>query len=111
MFSVVYLLTRRLLSCLVVLARREVSKEAELLVLRHENAVLRGRPPGSAASRRTGSGSRRVRPDPRHRWREVFAVTPATLLAWHSRLIAAHGIIPAVGVPVDRPRQRRSANS
>src|SRR5436190_12343308 len=25
---------------------------------------------------------------PRHRWREVFAVTPATLLAWHRRLIA-----------------------
>jgi len=40
-FSVVYLLTRRLVSCLVLLARREVPKEAELLVLRHENAVLR----------------------------------------------------------------------
>jgi putative transposase len=36
-FSVVYLLARRLM----VLARREVSKNAELLVLRHENAVLR----------------------------------------------------------------------
>ena len=40
-FSVVYLLARRLLGCLMVLARREVSKDAELLVLRHENAVLR----------------------------------------------------------------------
>jgi hypothetical protein len=40
-FSVVYLLVRRLLGCLMVLARREVSKDAELLVLRHENAVLR----------------------------------------------------------------------
>ena len=39
--SVVYLLVRRLLGCLVVLARGEVSKDAELLVLRHENAVLR----------------------------------------------------------------------
>jgi putative transposase len=39
--SVVYLLVRRLLGCLMVLARREVSKDAELLVLRHENAVLR----------------------------------------------------------------------
>jgi putative transposase len=38
---VVYLAVRRLLGCLVVLARREVSKYAELLVLRHENAVLR----------------------------------------------------------------------
>jgi hypothetical protein len=40
-FSVAYLLTRCLLSCLMLRARREVSKEAELLVLRHENAVLR----------------------------------------------------------------------
>jgi putative transposase len=40
-FSVVYLLVRCLLDCLMVLARREVSKEGELLVLRHQNAVLR----------------------------------------------------------------------
>ena len=40
-FSVVYLVVRCLLDCLMVLARREVSKDAELQVLRHENAVLR----------------------------------------------------------------------
>ena len=40
-FSVVYLLAYRLLGCMMVLARREVSKDAELLVVRHENAVLR----------------------------------------------------------------------
>jgi hypothetical protein len=40
-FSVVYLVARCLLGCLMVVARREVSKDAELLVLRHENAVLR----------------------------------------------------------------------
>ena len=40
-FSIAYLLARRLLGCLMVLARREVSKDAELLVLRHQNAVLR----------------------------------------------------------------------
>jgi len=40
-FSVGYLLARRLLGCLMVMARREASKDAELLVLRHENAVLR----------------------------------------------------------------------
>ena len=40
-FSVVYLLARCLLGCLMVRGRREVSKNAELLVLRHENAVLR----------------------------------------------------------------------
>jgi len=36
LFSVVYLLVRRLLGCLMVLARGEVSKDAELLVVRHE---------------------------------------------------------------------------
>jgi putative transposase len=40
-FSVVYLAVRRLLGCLMMLARREMSKDAELLVLRQENAVLR----------------------------------------------------------------------
>jgi putative transposase len=39
--SMGYLLVRCLLGGLMVLARREVSKDAELLVLRHENAVLR----------------------------------------------------------------------
>jgi len=39
--SVVYLLVRCLLDSFVVLARREGSKDAELLVLRHENTVLR----------------------------------------------------------------------
>jgi hypothetical protein len=43
-FSALYLLTCRLLGCLIMLARREVSKDAELPVLRHENAVLRRLP-------------------------------------------------------------------
>jgi hypothetical protein len=59
--SVVYLLLRPLLGCLTVLARDEVTKDVELLVLRHENAVLR---------------------------RQISRVTPATLLAWHRRLVA-----------------------
>jgi hypothetical protein len=40
-FSLAYQLTRCLLDFLMLLTRREASKEAELLVLRHENAVLR----------------------------------------------------------------------
>jgi hypothetical protein len=59
-FSVVYLLARCLLGCLMVLAWGEASKDAELLVLRHENAVLRRQiGPGSAASRPIGCGFRR----------------------------------------------------
>ncbi len=40
-FSSVYFLVRCLLGCVMVLAWREVSNDAELLVLRHENGVLR----------------------------------------------------------------------
>ena len=84
--SAVYLLVRCLLGCLTVLTRHRASKDAELLVLRHENAVLRrqiGRvryKPGDRLS--LAALSRLV---PRRRWGEVFAVTPATLLAWHRR--------------------------
>jgi putative transposase len=86
--SVVYLLVRCLLSCLTVLTRHQVSKDAELLVLRHENAVLRRQisrvryEPGDRVW--LAAMSRLV---PRRRWGEVFAVTPATLLAWHRRLV------------------------
>ena len=40
--SVVYLLVCCLLGCLTVLTRHQMSKDAELPVLRHENAVLAG---------------------------------------------------------------------
>jgi len=39
--SLAYRATRRVLSSVAVLLRRDVSKDVELLVLRHENAVLR----------------------------------------------------------------------
>jgi hypothetical protein len=41
LLSLLYQLTRALFGALTVICRREVSKDAELLVLRHENAVLR----------------------------------------------------------------------
>ena len=72
----------------MVLARREVSKDAGLPDLRHENAVLRRQI--SRVRYRPGGRlwlaalSRLIR---RHRWGDVFAVTPATLLAWHRRLV------------------------
>jgi putative transposase len=88
-FSVVYLVVRCLLNCLMVLAQGGVCKDAELLVLRHENAVLRrqiGRVRYQPGDRLWLAALSRL--VPRHRWGEVFAVTPATLLAWHRRLVA-----------------------
>jgi putative transposase len=88
-FSSLYLLVRSLLGCLMVLARREVSKDAELLVLRHENAVLRrqiSRVRYQRADRLWLAALSRL--IPRHRWGDMFTVTPATLLAWHRRLVS-----------------------
>jgi transposase len=87
--SVVYLLVRCLLGCLTVLTRRQESNDAELLVLRHENAVLRrqvGRVRYQPADRLWFAALSRL--VPRRRWGEVFAVTPTTLLTWHRRLVA-----------------------
>jgi putative transposase len=39
--SMLYRLVRCLVGLIAVLARRDLNKDAELLVLRHENAVLR----------------------------------------------------------------------
>ena len=39
--TLVYLVVRSVLGLLVVLFRRDLSKDAELMVLRHQNAVLR----------------------------------------------------------------------
>jgi putative transposase len=41
MVSLLYKLSRRLVSVPALVLRRDSSKDAELLVLRHENAVLR----------------------------------------------------------------------
>jgi hypothetical protein len=59
--SAVYLLVRCLLGCLTALSQGQVSKDAEILVLRHENAVLRARSAGFVTSQPTGCGSRRCR--------------------------------------------------
>ena len=68
----------------------DLEDDVALLVLRHENAVLR----------RQLTGPVRYEPADRfwfaalsalvnrRRWREVFPVTPGTLLTWHRKLIA-----------------------
>jgi len=88
--SLLYRAARTLLSIPAVLLRRDTTKDAELLVLRHENTVLR---------RQLNSPVRYEPADrfwlaalssliPRHRWAAVFPVKPGTLLTWHRRLIA-----------------------
>jgi putative transposase len=62
---------------------------SELLVLRHENAVLRrhaGRVRYGPADRLWLAALARL--IPRGRWAAIFRITPATLLAWHRRLVA-----------------------
>jgi putative transposase len=44
-FSLAYTLVRWLIGLVVVLSREDLSKEVELLVPRHENAVLRRQVP------------------------------------------------------------------
>ena len=78
LLSIFYHLVRWLLGLTAVLVRKDLSKDAELLVLRHENTVLRRqisrvryRPVDRAW---LAALSRLV---PRRRWAEVFPVTPA----------------------------------
>jgi len=87
--KIVYLLMRWLFSLVALVFRGDRTKDAELLVLRHENVVLRrhaGRLRYEPADRAWFTALTRF--IPRRRWAEVFPVTPATLLAWHRRLAA-----------------------
>ena len=87
MLKIVYLLACRVLGLAVLVFGGDRAKDAELLVLRHENAVLRrhaGRVRYEPADRVWFAALARLLP--RRRWAEIFPVTPATLLAWHRRL-------------------------
>jgi putative transposase len=89
LLKIAYMLTRRLLGLAVLVFRGNQAKDAELLVLRHENAVLRrhtGRIRYEPADRVWFTSVARL--IPRRRWAEVFPATPATLLAWHRKLAA-----------------------
>jgi putative transposase len=89
LLKIIYLLIRRLLGLAVLVFRKDLAKDAELLVLRHENAVLRrhdGRVRYEWADRVWFAALAWL--IPRRRWTDVFPVTPATLLAWHCRVAA-----------------------
>jgi putative transposase len=90
LLSIVYRLVGCLFGLLAVLVRSDLSKDAGLLVLRHENQVLRRQLTGRLRWDHVdclwlAALSRLVS---RRRWPEVFPVFPATILRWHRDLIA-----------------------
>jgi putative transposase len=92
--SFLCVLAWRLFELVVLLARRERSKEIEILVFRHELSILRRqvrRPRFAPRDWLLLAALSRVLP--RRSW-PAFLVTPETLLRWHRRLIAKHWTYP-----------------
>ena len=105
-----YLIFQQVLGLVLLLRRSASSKDVELLVLRHEVAVLR-----------------RTIPKPRLDWadRAVFAalirrlptrlrghrlVTPGTILRWHRRLVRRRWTYPNRTTEMPSPSEIASLN-
>ncbi|MFF3878687.1 helix-turn-helix domain-containing protein, partial [Streptomyces sp. NPDC001978] len=87
--SILTTLVHNLIKVPAAVLRSRVAMDAEVLALRHENAVRRrqiARVRYEPADRSWLAVLSRL--VPQERWRHVFAVTPTTLLAWHRQLIA-----------------------
>jgi putative transposase len=106
---VLYLIFVQLRGWLVLLARSSASKDAEVLVLRHEIAVLRRaqlRRRLDWAGRAVPAALIRLLPG---RLRAHRLVTPGTVLRWHRRLITRKWTYPLPdGKAASQRRDRRA---
>ncbi len=103
--SFLYVMFGRVMALVLLCFRSSDFKELEIVVLRHELAVLRrqvSRPSLVPADRAFLAAASRLLP--KARWRAFF-VTPETLLAWHRRLVAERWTYP--GRRPGRPKVSR----